>query len=117
MLIILSLSMLFPTINDKLITVDKEIEGIYYCFTDKAEYAATIKKANDVYIFQWSTGAEGIGIREGDRVSVSWSEGKISGITIYRIRGEVLTGRGVVIPGNGLLGSEEMRLIRRFKKD
>lgn len=109
----------------KLGEIVDNIEGIYYCTSDDAEYAGTVKKYKDMYIFQWSTEASGFGIRTGDIVSVNWrqpimKDGKeitVRGITHYRIRkvnNEVhLTGRFVIT--NGASGQDEMILMKRFK--
>lgn len=119
-----------PKPKDKAVPApdDADLPGYYICKgkQDGKPYSgvASIRKIGDVYLVHWyvGDGFYGIGIRQGDRFSVSWAaskEGKITrGINVYRIEaGPKLIGKWAILPGNGQMSDESLLWLRAFDKE
>lgn len=88
-----------------------KIEGIYECSNGIYKGITVIRRFKEIYHVHWQIGREvysGVGIREGNMLSATWSNGKdINGIAVYKIEsGPKLTGKYSATPGNGTMGRE-----------
>lgn len=94
---------------------------------DGTRGTATISKAGDLYYVQWArisetdkgvsvTTMQGVGIRSGDALAVSWREGNVQGVTLYRVDGKRLVGRWVASPGDGEAQSETLQWLGRVPR-
>ena len=95
-----------------------KIEGVYECTSQTYKGLTSIKKSGAIYYLNWKIGKQsynGIGIRENNTLSSSWTNGKgIIGIAVYKIEpGPKLSGKYSFQPGNNILGTE----ILTFKDD
>src|SRR5262245_39294427 len=97
------------------------IVGVYACEGDNADGGTykgktEITKKGDTYSVQWTIGEsetyEGVGIRNGNILSVTWKSGNASGIVVYTIekgdKGPKLSGKWSPLPGDGKLMSETL---------
>jgi hypothetical protein len=97
------------------------ITGIYACKGDgdtggNYEGKVEITKNGDAYKVEWTLASgesyEGVGIRSGNILLVSWKSGNSSGIVVYAIekgdKGPKLNGKWSGNPGNGKLLSENL---------
>jgi hypothetical protein len=85
---------------------------------------AVISKQKEVYVVQWTIGVGsafvGLGIRQGETLAVSWAipgdkAGVVRGINMYRIEpGPRLTGQWATLPGNGMINTETLSLLKRL---
>jgi hypothetical protein len=85
---------------------------------------AVISKQKEVYVVQWTIGIGsafvGLGIRQGDTLAVSWAMpgdklGVVRGINLYRIEpGPRLIGQWATLPGNGMINTEALNLLKRL---
>jgi hypothetical protein len=122
------------TTADKLTAkqVGADITGYYSCRgTDGkgGSYSgvAVISKQREVYVVQWTIGVGsafvGLGIRQGESLSVSWAmagdKGSVvRGINVYRIEaGPRLTGQWATLPGNGTINTETLTLLKRLEAE
>jgi hypothetical protein len=80
-----------------------------------------VSKAGEYYALTYDDGAVGVGIRNGNVFSVSYTypKGGYSGGGLFTIekgeKGPVLTGRYTGIPGNGKLGKDKWSFVRPLK--
>jgi hypothetical protein len=105
-----------------------DITGYYTCRGREgngAQYTgvAVVTKAKEVYIVQWTIGIGsnfvGVGIRQGDKLAVSWAQagekGLVRGINLYRIeKGPTLNGRWATLPGDGTLKTETLTFLKKL---
>jgi hypothetical protein len=106
-----------------------DISGYYTCRgTDGKGGAytgvAVISKQREIYVVQWTIGVGsafvGLGIRHGETLAVSWAmpgdkTGVVRGINMYRIEpGPRMIGQWATLPGNGLINSETLTLLKRL---
>jgi hypothetical protein len=119
-----------PKAANKLAAKDVgDITGYYTCRGRDGkggEYTgvAVISKQKEVYVVQWTIGIGaafiGLGIRQGDMLAVSWAmpgdkAGVVRGINLYRIEpGPRLTGQWATLPGNGMINTETLNLLKRL---
>jgi len=100
-----------------------DIEGYYSCTGRDNDKNYTglveIKRFRKVYLVQWLINGEttvGVGIRQGDRFSVGWGNGKSRGTHQFRIepmaQGAKLVGVWVSLPGSGESNSETLTFMR-----
>jgi hypothetical protein len=109
-----------------------DITGYYTCRGRDGkgqEYTgvAVISKQKEVYIVQWTIGVGsafiGLGIRQGDMLAVSWAipgdkMGVVRGINLYHIEpGPRLVGQWATLPGNGLINTETLNLLKRLSEE
>lgn len=105
------------------------IEGIYSVAGDGGNYSYTgttiIRKRGDGYVIQSQTtsfdedGAIlGVGFtvgpatRTGDTLSFAWKFGdKVTGLTVYKVKGNALEGKWVAFPGDGEYRDESLKRI------
>lgn len=97
-----------------------DIAGKYSCKgtnPDGSAYEGTVKisRSGDAYILEWVIGDlqhDGVGIRNGDLLSVGWKSAAESGIAVYKIEeakeGVRLTGKWSANPGDGKLYPETL---------
>jgi hypothetical protein len=89
---------------------------------------AVVSKQKEIYLVQWTLGLGtapfiGVGIRQGDTLAVSWvmkddKTGMVRGINLYRIEpGPRLVGQWATLPGNGIINSETLSLLKRLGED
>jgi hypothetical protein len=57
---------------------------------------------------------QGVGIKTGDNFAVSWSDGRLHGVSVYRITGRTLTGRWTQ---DGHISREEMNFLGDLPED
>jgi hypothetical protein len=100
-----------------------DLSGIYHVQGKENgkpyEAMAWVRDLGDgAYMVQYSGGGNntiGIALRTGDSLSVGWTQdtgkGTLRGVTVYSIRGRVLSGRWVTLPGNAVV-RETMTLLR-----
>lgn len=106
-----------PPAKDEPSAAVGDLDGIYSCRGKQGDKtysaSATIRKVGDVYLFEWSLHARGIGVRKGDTISVGWTNETGQGVTVYKIApGPMLTGSWASIPGNGRTNAESLRFLR-----
>jgi hypothetical protein len=73
----------------------------------------TIERRGNAYQLTYRSGPAvifvGIGLREGDRLSMSWSSQELVGISVYQIeKGPKLVGRFTQLGGIGFVGRETL---------
>jgi hypothetical protein len=88
---------------------------------------AVISKLKEVYVVQWTIGVGsafiGLGIRQGETLAVSWAmpgdkAGVVRGINLYRIEpGPRLSGQWATLPGNGMINTETLSLLKRLGQE
>ena len=88
---------------------------------------AAISRQKEVYLVQWmvdvGTAFTGIGIRQGNTLSVSWAlppnkEGvTVCGINVYKIHPGRLVGKWATLPGNGVQHDETLTFLKGFEID
>jgi len=88
--------------NAKAAAEDAAITGSYNCVGDTGggrQYKGEVEisKEEGVYNLEWTVAGKtyrGIGLRDGDKLSVSWVSAGIGGIVVYKIeKGGKLAGR------------------------
>jgi hypothetical protein len=94
------------------------IEGIYECSNGTYKGLTSIKKYGETYRLRWKIGKQeyyGIGIRNGNLLSSSWTNGKgIIGIVVYKIEpGPKIEGKYSSLPGKNIIRTETLT----FRKD
>jgi hypothetical protein len=109
-----------------------DITGYYTCRGQDGKGGgytgvAVISKQREVYVVQWTIGVAssfiGLGIREGNRLAVSWAMpgdklGVVRGINLYRIEpGPRLVGQWATLPGNGTINTETLNLLKRLGEE
>lgn len=93
-----------------------DITGEYQCEGTNARgakytAAVSISKQQATYVVKWDLPSQdqiGVGILEGDLLSVSWVSQGAAGIVVYKIRnhGDTLVGRWAQVGGDGQTFSE-----------
>jgi hypothetical protein len=88
---------------------------------------AVISRQKEVYVVQWTIGVGsafvGLGIRQGETLAVSWAipgdkAGVVRGINMYHIEpGPRLTGQWATLPGNGVINTETLSLLKRLGEE
>lgn len=120
-----------PSLPKEKTAEDMDITGMYYVegkIGGKKDYKgmALISRLEAVYIVQWTLMGNdeqilGIGMRHGEKLSVSWhiqaEKGIARGITVYDIShgksGPVLRGKWLVVPGSGTPNDETLRHLKQ----
>jgi hypothetical protein len=82
---------------------------------------ACVTKVGNVYVVNWLCGHGanfvGIGIRDGNSLSVSWSLGNVKGINVYKIEPNRLVGKCAIMPGNGEYRPETLTFVKALEKE
>lgn len=85
---------------------------------------AEIVRQGEVYVVSWLIDGQsviGVGIRDGNRLAVSWATprdgGIIRGVNVYTITGKRLDGRWTTFPGNGRLKTERLTFLKSPSED
>src|SRR5688572_26555609 len=118
------LSVVVAVLGIALVAADEKpanIAGVYSCKGDgdmggNHEGKVEITENGDVFKVEWTLALgenyEGVGIRNGNVLSVSWESGNSSGIVVYTIekgdKGPKLNGKWSPNPGNGKLLNEDL---------
>lgn len=105
---------------------ESDLSGIYYVSghdgKERYEGAAVLKAEGEVYTLTWTTGGglQGIGVRQGDVLSVGWvipKEGLLlRGVTQYRVSGRTLVGAWSTLPGSGVVRRETLTFLRALEE-
>jgi hypothetical protein len=102
----------------------QDIEGIWSVKGkepngDEYSAVAVIHRKGDVYQVSWLLGPShivGIGVRQGDHLSVAWAIQKegfiLRGVNVYRIGPKTMTGTWATMPGPGQHGRESMTFVK-----
>ena len=100
-----------------------EIEGVHAYFTNGDFIGAVVvsKRPNGAYLFQYvAVGVQqvvGVGMREGNTISVGWGQGNSLGVSVYRI--EVDKDNKVKLVGKWTnlneQGNEELQWLRKLE--
>lgn len=98
-----------------------DLSGYYSCVGKSPngkpyDAVVVVQKLGDVYGVSWAMGAQlimGVGIRNGETLSVGWSvtgpDGRtVRGVNRYTIHGRRMVGRWATIPGPGAMGEETL---------
>lgn len=102
-------------------TCERDISGVYEATGNdgKVDYNGIVRveKIGQVYRFLIVTWGKaevvaGIGVRQGDSISVGWVDGHARGVTTYKIAGKALNGRWASLPGNGVVLNERLTFMR-----
>src|ERR1043166_1668543 len=124
-----------PPPKTKQVEVDlSDLSGYYTCKGEEAggkKYTGVVSlmKKNEIYIVSWVVGGgstfSGIGIRQGNNLTASWSinteRGIVKGVNLYRIEmakeGPRLVGRWSSLPGPGVQQSETLTFLKKMDSD
>lgn len=88
---------------------------------------ATIWRAGDLYVVHYSTTTDGekgpvfthmagTGVYNDGSLAVTWGEGKLTGVTCYRVSGKTLVGRWVMLPSDGKARTETLTLMGKVRQ-
>ena len=109
-----------------------DLSGYYLCSGSEAggkRYSGivSIARVQQLYIVTWLVGSgtpfQGVGVRQGDTLAVSWSTprpgGLVQGCNVYRIDdgGKKMAGRWAAVPGAGTLQNETLTFLRELGTD
>lgn len=73
---------------------DKEGNEVYY------DTMLSVEKRGDGYTFRWIGTQVGVGILKGNTLSVSWSDGKSFGVSVFEWTGKVWRGTWTGMPSD-----------------
>ena len=88
--------------------IPSDITGLYRCEGPGASGVCVVRQRGDAYQLRWRTRVDtagvlrqGIGLRHGAALAVSWQGGKTSGLTLYTVKpGPKLVGKSCALAGD-----------------
>ncbi len=108
---------------------EQAVEGIWSIAGETYDGAVVIRRMGPTYFLHYATGRHdgkgvhasasvGVGMLTGDVLAVSWvqGEGKLVGLTVYKLKGREMVGRWTPLPGGGF-GTETLRFLATLPKE